>query len=239
MRGSVIETRAQSPMISTWNLLKEVECVEDWSDRFHPVLYSKATLPKAITSYFLTLIPNNKNPIDLEEYKPICLVDNLYKILSKILASRLNKFIGNIISLTQCAFITGRPMLDGVLVANELIDFVVKSRKSCKFLKVDFEKAYDNVSWNFLKSMLRKFGFGDKWSMWMEACVFSSHMSILVKGIPTKEIKVERRLRQGGPFSPFLFVLVVEGLTRLVKKALDIKEYLGLRVSTDISHEII
>lgn len=63
------------------------------------------------------------------------------------------------------------------------------------FLKVDFEKAYDRVNWNFLRFMLKKMGFGVNWCKWMEACVFSSHMSILVYGSPTKEFKVERGLR--------------------------------------------
>lgn len=81
-------------------------------------------------------------------------------------------------------------MLDGVLIANELIDEVVKSRKSCMFLKVDFEKAYDKVSWNFLRFMFRKMGFRDKISRWIKACVFSSPMSIPVNGSPTKEFKV-------------------------------------------------
>lgn len=135
------------------------------------------TLPNTFTYSFLNLIPKNKNAIGLEEYRPICLVGSLYKILSKILASRLKKVLSSIISLNQSALNPRRQMVDGVMVANELIDEAFKSKKSCMFLKVDFKKAYDRVSWNFLRFMLN---FGVNWCRWMEACVFSSHISVLV-----------------------------------------------------------
>lgn len=71
---------------------------------------------------------------------PICLVGILYKILSKILASRLKKVLSSIISLNLSAFSPRRQMVYGVMVANELIDEAFRSKKSCMFLKVDFKK---------------------------------------------------------------------------------------------------
>lgn len=102
------------------------------------------------------------------------------------MASRLNIIICSIISLTQSTFILGRNMLDMVPVANELIDEAVKKSKNYMLLKVDFEKMYDIVSWNYLRFLLKKFGFGVKWFKWLEAYVFSSHLSILVNGSPTE-----------------------------------------------------
>ncbi|XP_058774268.1 uncharacterized mitochondrial protein AtMg01250-like [Vicia villosa] len=68
-------------------------------------------------------------------------------------------------------------------------------------------------------------GFGVKWRKWMELLVFKSNMSVMVNGSPTKEFGVNRGLRQGDPLSPFLFVLVAEALTRLVRKSIEIGEF--------------
>lgn len=115
-------------------------------------------------------------------------------------------------------------MFDGVLLVKELIYLAARSKKNYMLFKVDFEKAYDNASWNFLRDMLKSMGFESKWLQWMEASVITSHVSILVNEIPKKEFKVERGLRQGDPLSPFLFVVVAECLTGLVKKVVDLGE---------------
>src|SRR4051812_37118004 len=68
-------------------------------------------------------------------------------------------------------------------------------------------------------------GFGKRWMKWMESCVFSSYMSVLVNGSATKDFKVRRGLRQGDPMSPFLFVLAMEGLTALTKNSVEVGDF--------------
>src|SRR4051812_32463501 len=104
-------------------------------------------------------------------------------------------------------------MMDGVVLVNEILDWTKRFKKSCFFLKVDFEKAYDSVSWDYLRFVLKEMGFGDKWLMWLEPSVFESFMSILVNASPTKDFLVHKGLRQGDPLFLFLFVLAMEGLT--------------------------
>lgn len=77
-------------------------------------------------------------------------------------------------------------------------------------------------------------GFGNKWKEWMKACVFNSSMSVLVNGCVTKDFKVERGLRQGNLLSPFLFVMAMEGLTRLMNKAVAIWEYSGFHLNEEV-----
>lgn len=89
-------------------------------------------------------------------------------------------------------------------------------------LKLDFEKAYDSVSWSFLFDMMRDMGFGALWISWIRECVSSASMSVLINGGPTKEFNVKRGLRQGDPLSPFLYLIVAEGLSRMIKRACDI-----------------
>ncbi|XP_058754722.1 uncharacterized protein LOC131627879 [Vicia villosa] len=202
-------------------------------------LHSGSCLSKSITSSFLALIPKSNNPLGLDEYRPIYLVGSILKSISKVLAGRIKKVIGKVISNSQSAFVPGRQLLDGVLVANELVDFSTKEKKEVLLFKVDFEKAYDKVNWEFLRTMMRKMGFGEIWIRWMNALAFTSHMSVLVNGSPTKEFKVEKGLRQGDPISPFLFVIVVEGLKGLVNKAVENGDFAGFTFNRRCSKDVL
>lgn len=111
--------------------------------------YFEAVQSKSITLSFLALIPKSNNLLDLDDYRPICLVGCIHKIISKALARRHKKVIGSIISKIQSAFVHRRQLLDGVLVANEMVDFHIKEKKGCLIFKADFEKSYDKVIWGF------------------------------------------------------------------------------------------
>ncbi|XP_058780367.1 uncharacterized protein LOC131654005 [Vicia villosa] len=109
----------------------------------------------------------------------------------------------------------------------------------CILFKVDFEKAYDKVSWNFLRFMMNKMRFGARWMWWMEETIFTSHMSILVNGSPSKEFAVEIGLRQGDPISPFLFVIVTEALAVLVRKVSEIGDFSVFQVKEACSVDLL
>ncbi|XP_058759231.1 uncharacterized protein LOC131632499 [Vicia villosa] len=173
-------------------------------------LFTKMEIKEAIWACD-ELIPKNTNPQNIGEYRPICLVGSIYKILAKILAARLKVVIGSLISYNQTAFVPDMNMMDGFLLVNEIIDWSRRNKKKCLLLKVEFKKAYDSVSWEYIREMIRRMGFGVRWMKWMEACIFTSHMSVLVNGSATKDFKVQKGLRQGDPLSPFLFVPAIEG----------------------------
>lgn len=67
--------------------------------------------------------------------------------------------------------------------------------------------------------MMSRFGFGFKWRKWIQECLCSSRISVLVNGSPTSEFTLGRGLRQGDPLSPFLFNIVAEGLNMLLQRA--------------------
>ena len=86
---------------------------------------------------------------------------SLYKLLAKVLANRLKKVMGKVISESQNAFVEGRQILDAVLIANEVVDSKLKSNEGSVLCKLDIEKTYDHVNWKFLFAVLRKMGFGE------------------------------------------------------------------------------
>ncbi|GJS65193.1 putative RNA-directed DNA polymerase, eukaryota, reverse transcriptase zinc-binding domain protein [Tanacetum coccineum] len=83
--------------------------------------------------------------------------------------------------------------------------------------KVNFENAYDTVSWKFLDHMLSGLGFGSKWRRWIQLCLQTSRSHVLVNGSPSAEFLISRGLRQGDPLSQFLFLIIMEGLNIALK----------------------
>ena len=115
--------------------------------------------------------------------------------------------VHKLVSPEQSAFISGRQIVDGPLMLSEIMDWYKKKKRKLMVFKVDFEKAYDSVSWKYLDHVLSQFGFGSKWRGWIRECLHSARTSILVNGSPTSEFSLKRGLRQGDPLSPFLFIL--------------------------------
>ncbi|GAU41193.1 hypothetical protein TSUD_26180 [Trifolium subterraneum] len=208
--------------------------------RFIVEFHRNGKLTKGLNSTFIALIPKVDSPQCLNDFQPISLVGCLYKILAKVLANRLRLVIGSVISESQTAFVKDRQILDGILIANELVDEARKSKKELMLFKVDFEKAYDSVDWGYLDAVIGRMSFPNLWRKWIKECVCTATASVLVNGSPTDEFSLERGLRQGDPLSPFLFLLVAEGLNVLMKSMVERNLFSGYSVgegaSISISH---
>ncbi|KAJ9553900.1 hypothetical protein OSB04_017945 [Centaurea solstitialis] len=176
--------------------------------------WDKEVMGPGCNSSFLTLIPKTSNPCGLSDFRPISLIGVFYKVVTKVLAQRLKKVIANVISEPQSAFIKNRNILDGMLIANEVVDFVRNKRRK---------------GWASAK----------KWIGWISACLKSSSMSVLINGSPTKEFLMGKGLWQGDPLAPFLFLLVAENLHLLMEEAKEKGLFEGIVVGDDglvISH---
>ncbi|KAI3824227.1 hypothetical protein L1987_05677 [Smallanthus sonchifolius] len=190
-------------------------------------------------SSFIALIPKSRNPTGLNDYRPISLVGVVNKVISKILASRLKRVLGAVISDSQSAFLSGKYILDGPLIVNEVFSWLKRRNKKAFFLKIDFEKAYDNINWKFVVDILDQMGFRPRWCNWITGILSSARASVLVNGSPTFEFKCGKGMRQGDPLSPFLFVIVMEALSRMFDKACEIGILEGIRLPNDgprVSH---
>ncbi|RVW13630.1 LINE-1 reverse transcriptase-like [Vitis vinifera] len=143
----------------------------------------------------------------------------LYKLLAKVLANRLKKVLDRVVLVDQNAFVRGRQILDASLVANEVIDYWHKRKEKGLICRLDIEKAYDSINWKFLMKVLRKMGFGSRWMDWMWWCISTAKFSILINGVPAGFFSNSKGLWQGDPLSPYLFVLGMEVLSTLLRRA--------------------
>lgn len=181
----------------------------------------------------ITLIPKIESPTLVTHYRPISLCNVAYKIIAKLLANRLQLVIHKILSHSQSAFVPGRRIQDNIILVNEIMPTLKKKRGrgGLMALKIDIEKAYDKVDWGFLLEIMRCCGFFPFWFQMISQYISTSSFSILLNGSPFCFFKPHRGLRQGDPLSPFLFILVMEGLTRLIAKAKNDNRMHGIKIA--------
>ncbi|GKE37050.1 RNA-directed DNA polymerase, eukaryota, partial [Tanacetum coccineum] len=215
-----------------WDILKHdfVNAIREF--------FISSKFPPGCNSSFIALIPKKHDAKFVKDYRPISLIGCFYKIVSKILANRLKMVISELISDVQSAFVSNRQILDGPFILNELISWCKAHKSKAMIFKVDFEKAFDSVRWDFLDIILRNFGFGIKWRGWIQGCLSSAMGSILVNGSPTAEFKFHKGLKQGDPLSPYLFILVMESLHLSFNNIINADLFKGIRFddSLTLSH---
>nr|CCA66178.1 hypothetical protein [Beta vulgaris subsp. vulgaris] len=209
---------------SAWGIIKH-----DIYEMVHK-FWESSRLPQGSNVAYIALIPKMSNPKNFKDYRPISMVGCLYKIIAKVMAKRLQKIMSSLIGPLQSSYIEGRQILDGALVAGEVIDSCKKSGVEAILFKLDFHKAYDSVSWSFLKWILMQMRFPEQWCQWIMTCVTTASASILVNGSPSTPFKLKRGLRQGDPLSPFLFVLIGEALNQVILKATNMGLWSGVEV---------
>ena len=105
-------------------------------------------------------------------------------------------------------------------------------------MKINLSKAFDRVSWIYVRLLLTQLGFNYPFIKWIFACITTASFAFLINGAASPFFHVERGLRQGCPLSPLLFLLVAEGLSRAILDAKRRGLFEGIRITstTSISH---
>ncbi|KAL0287559.1 UNVERIFIED_CONTAM: hypothetical protein Sradi_7122000 [Sesamum radiatum] len=168
-------------------------------------------LLKQINTTILALIPKVQLPTFVSDFRPIACCNVTYKTITKIMVSRMQKILHLLIDPCQNAFVPGRNIADNILLAQELLAGYnqVKLPARCT-IKLDLQKAYDSIEWDFLFEVMKLFHFPSRFILWVEQCVTTACFSLSINGSIYGFFPSSRGLRQGDPISPYLFVLVME-----------------------------
>nr|GEX84659.1 RNA-directed DNA polymerase, eukaryota, reverse transcriptase zinc-binding domain protein [Tanacetum cinerariifolium] len=189
-------------------------------------------------SSFIALISKSLDPKSVSDYQPISLIGSLYKVVTKILITRLSMIISDLISDVQTTFLPNRQILDGPFIINELLARCHHKKQRAMVFKVDFAKAYDSIRWDYLEDVLKSFGFGSKWCSWIYGSLHLGMAYILINGSPTSEFQFHYGLKQGDPLAPYLFILIMETLHFSFSQVIDAGIFTGVWIDSSlmISH---
>ena len=194
---------------AAWDIVKfdVILAIQDFflHNRFH----------KPINRTMVTLIPKNPEARRIKDYRPISCCSTIYKVISKILTTRLSAVIGSIVQNNQAAFTPGANLHNHVLLAFELMRAYERKGQVPKcMMQIDLQKAYDTIDWRALEKILQEIGLPNRFVNWVMLCVSTVSYKFNINGVYTRSMPAKRGVRQGDPLSPMLFVIVMEYLTR-------------------------
>lgn len=178
------------------------------------------SIPRSWNKSLICLIPKSNNPSEISHYRAKSLCSTLYKIVAKILVKRLKNSLPNLISFNQGAFVLGRKPSDNIVIAQEVVHLISSKKgnnNGWMVIKLDLEKAYDKISWDFICNTLKLFNFPLKWVQLIYQCISSVQHSIIFNGSITEFFIPNRGIRQGDPLSPYLFIICMELLSSLIE----------------------
>ena len=142
----------------------------------------------------------------------------IYKLASAVISNRLKKVLDNIINENQKGFIAGRFLGENVRLSYDALFESKKQNLPGLSLSIDFEKAFDNVSWKFIMKVLDYFNFGNSIKTWVGLFQKGSETYILQNRFMTNFFSLRRGCRQGDPISPYLFIYMCRDFRKYGKK---------------------
>jgi hypothetical protein len=174
-----------------------------------------------INSSFITLVPKTASPEKINDFRPISLTNTGVKFLSKMVADRLQLKMVSCVHKNQYGFIKGRTIHDCLGWSFEYLHQCKMSKREIVVLKLDFEKAFDSIEHEALYLVLRRMGFPELFISWAKNLLETGTSAVLVNGVPGRNFRCKRGVRQGDPLSPLLFVLGAELLQYIINDLKD------------------
>ncbi len=179
----------------------------------------------------ITLIPKkDKNRLLMKNWRPITLLNTDYKLIAKILSSRLQNVLPNIINSDQSGYLKDRFIGDNIRLLEDLSTYTNLLNIPGIIISIDFEKAFDSVNWNFLFKCLKTFNFGNKFINYIQTMYTNIESTVINNGKTSKYFKLQRGVRQGCPLSAYLFILTIEVLAIKIRDNKNIK---GIKIGQD------
>ena len=131
----------------------------------------------------ITCIPKGDKPREfIKNWRPISLLNVVYKIGSSCIANRIKEVLPQLINEDQTGFVPGRYIGDNLRLLYDIMHYLKNENLSGLLVSIDFEKAFDSVNWDFMGKVLRHFGFGEDMMRWISTFYTDIKSSIIVNG---------------------------------------------------------
>ncbi|CAI5527668.1 unnamed protein product [Closterium sp. Naga37s-1] len=179
---------------------------------------SAGVLSESFTTAVTILLHKKGDRDDLGNYRPITLLSFFYKLLAKVLANRIKVVLPRVISANQFGFLPGRSLADAVSLVADAIDAAEQEDEDWLLLLVDFQKAYDSVSREYLFATLGNMGFPEKFTRWVKGLHDGAATRVLLNGWIGERAEMAKGVRQGCPLAPYLFLCAVEPLCQEIQR---------------------
>ena len=194
--------------IQYWDL------IGDGLTKAYQHILDSGNMPQEWNEGLIYMIPKTNGQLEeLRNWRPITLLNVIYKILAKTIARRLQPYLSELIHDSQTGFIQERSIFDNIFLFWEMVAFAEVHKQDLAVLFLDFEKAYDRVDWDFMEGTLLRMGFPNIWIRGVAALYRNAHSSLLFAGDIGRRFSISRSVRQGCPLAPFLFLLVAEAFS--------------------------
>ena len=179
--------------------------------------YVTGNLSISLERGVITCIPKqNKCRFYLKNWRPISLLNAVYKLAASCIANRIKPVLCEIINEDQKGFIRGRYIGENIRMVFDALFYAQLQQKPGLLLLIDFEKAFDSISWDFLHEVIKKFNFGPSMQKWVHLFYNDIQSCVLQNGFLSSFFSIGRDCRQGDPLSPYLFTLAVEILAIMI-----------------------
>lgn len=175
----------------------------------------------------LSLIFKSGDETNLNNWRPITLLNVDYKIIARTLAQRLQKVISKIVSTDQNGYIKNRFIGFSIRTIQDIIDYAEESNLEGVLLFLDYQKAFDSIDWSFMNMALEKFGFGHAFMNSVKMLYKNANNSIINNGWVSNSFSISRGIRQGCPISALLYILTAEIMAENIRNNINIK---GIKV---------
>jgi hypothetical protein len=147
-----------------------------------------------------------KDASKIQQFRPICLLNCIYKWFIKVLTLRLDLVAGRLVHKSHIAFLHGRNIMNSVLALHEILHEIKRKKQVGVVLKLDFEKAHDKVHWGFLLRCLKARGFNETWCSCISQILNNGNVAVKLNIMVGPYFQSYKGVRQGDPLSPYSLI---------------------------------